>query len=67
MELNFNPETQYLLFKPTYLETMDIISVYQGQSYPAYVIDPATCTQQEMQDYWTLGLIHLFDVVDLLV
>ena len=64
MELNFNPETQYLLFKPTYLETMDIISVYQGQSYPTYVIDPATCTQEEMQQYWSYGLTHLFDIVD---
>jgi len=61
MELNFNPETQYLVFKPIYV---DIISVYQGQSYPAYVIDPAICTQEEMQQYWSYGLTHLFDIID---
>jgi hypothetical protein len=64
MELNFNPETQYLVFKPVYTDTLDIISVYQGQPYPAYVIDPSTCTQEEMQQYWGYGLTHLFDIVD---
>lgn len=64
MELNFNPETQYLVFKPLYIETMDIISVYKGQSYPTYVIDPATCTQEEMQQYWNHDLTYLFDIVD---
>ncbi len=64
MESNFNPETQYLVFKTIYTDRMEIISVYQGQTYPAYVIDPATCTQEEMQHYWADGLTHIFDVVD---
>lgn len=64
MELSFNSETQYLVFKTIYTDTMDIISVYQGQPYPTYVIDPATCTQEEMQQYWNYGLTHLFDIVD---
>ena len=64
MELSFNPETQYLVFKPIYLETMDAISIYKGQVSPTYVIDPATCTQEEMQQYWSYGLTHLFDIVD---
>lgn len=64
MELNFNPETQYLVFKTIYTDSMEIISVYRGQSYPTYTIDPATCTQEEMQHYWADGLTHIFDVVD---
>jgi len=64
MELIFNPETQYLVFKTIYTDTMELISVYTGQSYPTYTIDPVTCTQEEMQQYWSYGLTHLFDVVD---
>ena len=64
MELNFDPETQYLQFKFIYTDTMDIISVYKGQSYPAYVIDPSICTQEEMISYWNEGLFHIFDVLD---
>ena len=64
MELSFNSETQYLVFKTIYTDTMDIISVYQGQPYPTYVIDPSICTQEEMQQYWGYGLTHLFDIVD---
>ena len=64
MESNFNPDTQYLVFKTIYIDRMEIISVYKGQNYPAYVIDPATCTQEEMQHYWADGLTHIFDVVD---
>ena len=64
MELNFNPDTQELVFKTVYTNTMELISVYKGQNYPAYVIDPVTCTQEEMQQYWSYGLTHLFDVVD---
>ena len=67
MELSFNPETQYLVFKPIYLETTDVISIYKGQVSPTYVIDPTTCTQEEMQQYWSYGLTHLFDIVDNLV
>jgi hypothetical protein len=43
---------------------MNTISIYKGTIVPAYVIDPATCTQEEMQHYWAEGLTHLFDVVD---
>ena len=64
MELSFNPETQYLMFKPTYLETMDVISIYVGWSSPKYIIDPTICTQEEMQQYWNEGLQHLFDIID---
>lgn len=64
MELNFNPETQYLVFKTLYTDTMELISIYQGGHIPTYVIDPVTCTQEEMQRYWSYGLTHLFDVVD---
>ena len=67
MESSFNPETQYLVFKQIYIDRDETIYIYKGQSYPTYTIDIHACTQQEMQDYWTLGLIHLFDVVDLLV
>jgi hypothetical protein len=67
MQSNFNPETQYLVFKTIYTDSMEIISVYRGQSYPTYVIDPTTCTQEEMQHYWADGLTHIFDVVDKLV
>lgn len=67
METNFNPETQYLIFKPVYTNTMDIISVYTGQNYPEYVIDPSTCTQEEMQQYWSYGLSHIFDVADIII
>ena len=65
MELNFNPDTQYLVFKTVYIDTMEPISIYTGQPYPAYTIDPVTCTQEEMQQYWSYGLTHLFDIVDL--
>ena len=64
MELNFNPDTQELVFKAVYTDRMELISVYKGWSHPEYVIDPATCTQEEMQQYWSYGLTHLFDVVD---
>ena len=67
MESSFNPETQYLVFKQIYIDRDETIYIYKGQSYPTYTIDIHTCTQQEMQDYWTLGLIHLFDIVDLSV
>lgn len=66
MESSFNPETQYLTFKQIYTDRDKIIYVYKGQTYPAYTIDIHTSTQQEMQEYWTLGLTHLFDVVDIL-
>jgi len=65
MELNFNPETQYLVFKTVYTDSMELISIYMGWTAPKYVIDPATCTQEEMQHYWADGLTHLFDIVDL--
>jgi len=61
MDTNFNPETQYLEFKSQFTE---IFFVYQGQSYPAYTIDPTQCTQEEMQQYWELGLIDLFNIID---
>lgn len=64
MELNFNPETQYLVFKTVYTDSMELISIYMGWPAPKYVIDPATCTQEEMQHYWADGLTHIFDVVD---
>ena len=64
MELNFNSETQYLAFKSVYTDSMELISIYNGQSAPKYVIDPTTCTQEEMQQYWNDGLQHLFDIVD---
>ena len=67
MELNFNPETQYLVFKPVYTDSMELIYIYKGQPYPTYVIDPTTCTQEEMQRYWSYGLTHLFDIIDNLV
>ena len=61
MDINFNPDTQYLVFKPRFTETF---YVYKGQSYPVYTIDPITCTQEEMQQYLILGLTDLFDIVD---
>lgn len=64
MELNFNPETQELIFKIIYTDRMELISVYHGSHIPTYVIDPATCTQEEMQQYWNRGLTHLFDIID---
>ena len=64
MELNFNPETQYLAFKSVYADRMELISIYNGWPSPKYVIDPTTCTQEEMQQYWHEGLQHLFDIVD---
>ena len=65
MELNFNPETQYLIFKSAYTDSMELISIYMGWPAPKYVIDPTICTQEEMQQYWSYGLTYLFDVVDL--
>ena len=65
MELNFNPETQYLVFKTVYTDSMELIYIYKGQVSPTYIIDPAACTQEEMQQYWSYGLTHLFDIVDL--
>jgi len=64
MDINFNPDTQELIFKSIYTASMNLISIYKGTIVPAYVIDPATCTQEEMQHYWADGLTHLFDVVD---
>lgn len=61
MDINFNPDTQYLVFKPQFTETF---YVYKGQSYPAYTIDPITCTQEEMQQYWNAGLYDLFDIIN---
>jgi len=53
MENEFDPNTQELVFKSIYLQTMDIIT-----------IDPLITTQEEMQQYWSYGLHQLFDVVD---
>ena len=64
MELNFNPETQYLIFKSVYTDSMELIYVYKGQVSPTYIIDPTTCTPEEMQQYWSYGLTYLFDIVD---
>lgn len=64
MDSDFNPDTQHLTFKQIYTDRAEMIYVYKGEPHPTYTIDPITCTQQEMQNYWTLGLRHLFDVVD---
>lgn len=64
MDINFNPDLQYLNFKQVYLETNDIISVYKGGTSPSYVIDPLNTTQEEMIYYWTQGLKHIFDIFD---
>jgi len=66
MDISFNPEIQQLIFKPVYTNTMDIISIYTGKNYPEYTIDPSICTQEEMQQYFNLGLTHLFDIVDII-
>lgn len=64
MENEFDPNTQELVFKPIYLQTMDIITVYQGDCNPSFIIDPLTTTQEEMQQYWSYGLHQLFDIID---
>lgn len=64
MEINFNPQTQYLNFKQIYLDRGETIYVYKGNSIPSYIIDPNTTTQEMMIDFWNQGLVHLFDVFD---
>ena len=64
MEQNFNSELQELAFKLVYTDRMELISIYNGWPAPKYVIDPLTCTQEEMQQYWNEGLQHLFDIID---
>ena len=66
MEQNFNPETQYLIFKQIYIDRAELISIYMGWPAPKYVIDPISCTQEEMHQYWNEGLQHLFDIVDII-
>lgn len=64
MDISFDRMTQMLVFKPIYLETMDIITIWQNSS-PIYVIDPNNITQDDMINYWDMGLYHLFDVVNI--
>jgi hypothetical protein len=66
MEQNFNPETQYLVFRPEYLTEQPpapITVIKNGMNY--LTIYPDQATQQEMIDYYTIhNLWHLFDIID---
>lgn len=65
MDITFDPTTQYLEFKQIYLDKMEIIYVYKGNSSPVYTIDPSD-TSQELREYYYLnGLDHIFDIVPL--
>lgn len=64
MAINFNTETQYLTFKPEYLtETPPALISVRKNGVEILLIDPSTCTQDEMVSYFTLyNLWHLFDI-----
>ena len=65
MDITFDPTTQYLEFKQVYLDKMEIIYVYKGLSSPAYTIDPGDTPQELRENYWNIGLEHLFDIISL--
>jgi len=66
MEQNFNPETQYLVFRAEYLTEqppLPITVIKNGIEY--LTIYPDQTTQEEMIDYYTThNLWHLFDIID---
>lgn len=65
MDITFDATTQYLEFKQVYLDKMEIIYVYKGSSSPAYTIDPSDTPQELRENYWNIGLEHLFDIISL--
>ena len=66
MEQNFNPETQYLVFRAEYLTEqppLPITVIKNGMNY--LTIYPDQTTQDQMIEYFTTcKLWHLFDIID---
>ena len=64
MAINFNSETQFLTFKIEYLtETPPSIISVMKNGVEIFLIDPSSCTQDEMITYFTsYNLWHLFDI-----
>ena len=62
MDVIFDPNNQYLSFKQTYLDMMDLIYVYEGGVSPSFIIDPSNQDQDLMIYYWNLGYQYLFDI-----
>jgi hypothetical protein len=62
MDITFNPDTQYLSFKQTYIDMNDVINVYEGGSSPSFIIDPSNQDQDLMIYYWNLGYQNFFDI-----
>lgn len=66
MDINFDIETQHLVFKPEYLTeqpAQPIKVIKNGLEY--MTIQPDQTTQEEMIQYYTVNnLWHLFNIVD---
>ena len=68
MDITFDPETQYLVFKQSLIDDCILrqspIYIYKGFNFPSYTIVPEETTQEMMLFYWNEGLKHLFDVIN---
>lgn len=66
MDINFDIETQHLVFKPEYISmqpALPITVIKGGIEY--MIIDPNNTTQEQMVEHYTVHkLWHLFDIVD---
>ena len=66
MGINFDTNTQELVFKPEYLieqPALPILVIKNGLEY--MTIYPDQTTQEEMIQYYTVNnLWHLFDIID---
>lgn len=66
MDINFDINTQQLVFKPEYLTEQPVLPITVIKAGLEYMtIYPDRATQQEMIEHYTVHkLWHLFDIVD---
>ena len=66
MAINFNRQTQYLVFRAEYLTESPALPIkVRKDGEEIFTIYPDSTTQAEMVDYFlTYNLWHLFDVLD---
>lgn len=66
MDTIFNPETQYITLKQSYIDLGEVIYIYKGSQSPAFTIDPTNYTYEYLLTIFYDGYIDMFDIQNII-